>query len=285
MKIGINLARITGSFGFYHEANPDENTLISVAEESAKLNIDVLEINVGFAMIYNNWITSRTILGLEEIKKKYNIDYSLHLPFNYLDISSLVEEIRLVSVNKMMELIRIFKPIDPIHYVLHLTNSEANFVANNPRYPEWVIKNSLNQMNNNAKKSVKQLMNEIDNSKKICIENLEPTSYELPFFDVVQDCNTSICYDVGHAIKSNIDMIDFFNEYKSYISHIHLHDIKEKYGEKIDHLGLGEGFLDKEKFINHLEKTNFDGVLLIEVSSFEQAKNSVEYLCGTNLSN
>src|SRR6056297_542642 len=118
MLVGGNLTRTTGSFGFYHESNPDERTLVNSVREFAEIGIKVIEINVGIAMLYPELVTDKTIKGLLEVKEDFDIEYTIHLPFNYLDASALLEKLRVVAVEELKRLINLFESIKPIHYIL-----------------------------------------------------------------------------------------------------------------------------------------------------------------------
>jgi len=174
MLVGVNVAQVAGSFGFYNESNPNEETLVKAAEESAKLNVDVLEINAGLALTHPEWITAKTLQGLLRVKETYGLEYTIHLPFHYLDLSSLVEPIRRASTSCIKQLFDQLEAISPYHYIVHVTKGDAHSLANNPRYPKSLIESGISGVREQSEKSVQEMITWID-PKRICIENLEGT--------------------------------------------------------------------------------------------------------------
>ena len=80
--------------------------------------------------------------------------------------------------------------------------------------------------------------------------------------------------DIGHVFKEgkNLKSIsDFLKKYKNSILDIHLHDAILK-GE--DHLALGKGDLDFNKFFQILNKIGYIGYISLETISNEDIKKS-----------
>jgi len=129
-----------------------------------------------------------------------------------------------------------------------------------------------------AEKSVCELL-DVMKPEQICIENLEVAPYPLPCVDVIRKLGTGMCYDVGHAVMGGLDSVEFFDQHRDVIRHIHFHDILvDEKGRRSDHHGLGEGLMDKERFLSALTERNYQGVMLLEVNSYANAKQSVDYL-------
>ncbi|MBI4999278.1 sugar phosphate isomerase/epimerase [Candidatus Gottesmanbacteria bacterium] len=76
-----------------------------------------------------------------------------------------------------------------------------------------------------------------------------------------KDPRVFFCLDVGHAIRNEEEWEKFLRKQTSRIVNIHLHDAK---GDD-DHLKLGSGTLNLDKFLKVLEEIHYSGYLTLEV--------------------
>lgn len=87
-----------------------------------------------------------------------------------------------------------------------------------------------------------------------------------------------ICLDIAHANISKTGIAGWEQACASFIACYHINDND---GRIDSHLPLGEGTIDWERVIPQMKK---DRSILLEVSSLEKYKKSLEYLCSENLS-
>ena len=81
----------------------------------------------------------------------------------------------------------------------------------------------------------------------------------------IHDCEVGACLDTGHAYLSReLGMVA-----NKLSGHLHLIHVNDNRGDHDDHLPPGEGHIDWPWFIGELKRWNFDGTLILELSSRE----------------
>ena len=134
----------------------------------------------------------------------------------------------------------------------------------------------LQLFQNNARDSIKTILAETGiPSRKLAVETIEfPLEMMLA---LVNELNTSICFDTGHVLAGFSGPVDFFDALEKClprIAQIHLHDSPSlertgQIGYGKDHQALGQGDLDVSRFLNRLKIANFAGPLIFELTVAE----------------
>lgn len=100
-------------------------------------------------------------------------------------------------------------------------------------------------------------------------ENLENFMRELPE-------RAGVCLDIGHLnLFSKVPMEEWFEKLGNRIYELHVHD---NFGVDDDHLPIGKGNIDFEKFFDYLENLKTDFVFNLENKTLEGIKESLEFL-------
>jgi sugar phosphate isomerase/epimerase len=86
--------------------------------------------------------------------------------------------------------------------------------------------------------------------------------------------------DVGHCLQNEDDYVPFIKKHAERIENIHLHDGIPR-GRA--HMGLGQGTLDLDDFLNVLVSVNFNKHVGIETISSEDTCSSWSHLCKATL--
>lgn len=104
---------------------------------------------------------------------------------------------------------------------------------------------------------------------------------ESRFSNIVAKTGFNITFDTTHLAQTGGDIIDFYKKNKSRIINIQLSDYKKNflnfplmltYGT---HLPLGKGQLPIEKFLKILKKTDYNGIITMEINgSLSELLNS-----------
>ena len=190
--------------------------------------------------------------------KKEGVTFSRHLSqFGGLQIDSFIPEIRQASVQAMGRMIKLFEPLDPLNYVLHL-GSDRFFRYLNTHAIDPVLKQELKKMfpHSLVKKyilrkligfmvewtqrhinetvvvpSILEALGELKKNlplQKICLENLENSDFDIMADMVTRQADVRICFDVGHNIIRNGlgHTKEFILKYGRKIAQVHLHDVK-----------------------------------------------------------
>jgi sugar phosphate isomerase/epimerase len=82
--------------------------------------------------------------------------------------------------------------------------------------------------------------------------------------------------DIPHAFTSGgmASVIDYINTFRDKIIHIHWHD---NYGQKDEHLPIGEGFIDHQNAVKALKHIGYDRTITLEVfTNSDDAKSSAD---------
>ncbi len=113
-----------------------------------------------------------------------------------------------------------------------------------------------------------------DADMKICIENCDGyEDFQKEAIELLLESNIfALTFDVGHNHGIGGTDEDFIMKHKDRLCHIHLHDAQ---GRK-NHLALGTGEMDIEKYINLAKEQNCRVVL--ETKTIDGLKQSVEWL-------
>jgi sugar phosphate isomerase/epimerase len=105
------------------------------------------------------------------------------------------------------------------------------------------------------------------------IHNVDEFKYVIDNVDML-----FVHLDIPHAFTSGgmASVIDYINTFRDKIIHIHWHD---NYGQKDEHLSIGEGFIDHQKAVKALKHIGYDRTITLEVfTNSDDAKSSADNL-------
>ncbi|MGC9779937.1 MAG: sugar phosphate isomerase/epimerase [Candidatus Heimdallarchaeota archaeon] len=248
---------------------------IDVMKKSVDAGFNHIEITGDLPYVLPGVLTPEVINNLAKFKKKEKITYSVHLPLWGIEPAAFSEHIRNGSVKTLIECIELTKSLDPICWVLHPTGAlTVEFLHMN--LPDFVKEFIAQQFAAFAEESIKKVLEESNlPPRKIAIENIE-----FPFeimYPIIEEHDLSVCFDTGHLLagfSGKIDTLDFVNRYIDRFAEIHLHDGSYP---RIDHKPLGTHDLPVKELLLTLDKQNFSGPLVFELS-LQEAIDSMEYI-------
>lgn len=201
-----------------------------------------------------------------DILCSYDMSYSIHAPFADLNIAANTPGIREVSLNEIVDTIRIASELGVEVVTVHPGLSSMVISGLESEALEW------------AKIAMKPIEKaSIEYGIKVGIENMP----SMPFFlgrtasqlaEIVEGTDLGICFDIGHANTMNeIDsMVELLRDR---FVNIHIHDNN---GDRDAHLTIGEGSIDFDALIPKLK--GYNGNFIIESKSFESAVESQDKL-------
>ena len=199
-----------------------------------------------------------------QITQNYNLKYTIHCPLSDINLSSHREIVRKFSLKFVEELLKVANKVNSNLIVLHPGHNI--FKYNN--------KESLNSLINSLKQ-LNILQNEY--GVNLTIENMPSYSmfmFKEPVSEIMDNLeDLGITFDIGHSFLNN--NIDQFLNYSDKIKNIHIHDNN---GEFDDHLCLGKGIIDFNKYKNKLKKINCNHTIELQYNSI----NDIDK-CITNL--
>ncbi|HJJ56083.1 MAG TPA: sugar phosphate isomerase/epimerase [Methanocorpusculum sp.] len=199
-------------------------------------------------------ITSTTEL------ESYNVKYSIHAPFQDVNIAAISEPIRKNSVKQISDTFKIATELGaPV--IIH-----PGYYSSEPEYE--LSKRQLQL-------SLSQIKKEADNvGVTYYIENMgdwgmyflkNPTDLKL-----INDTGSAFCLDIGHA--NNCGNLNQFLIHK--FGHVHLHDNN---GDNDSHNPIGNGNIDFDLVMKRVIENNIK-IPVIEVSTIDGAIESLNTL-------
>lgn len=220
-------------------------------------------------------LTRDEINKIVELKKEKNLTFSVHLPLWAMEPAAFSHHIREGSIKSFVECIELTKPLDPICWVIHPTGTlTVEFM--HMGLPEIAQGFLLQQFLTTASEAISQLVEQTNiPSRKIAVENIE-----FPFEmmeETIKELDLSICFDTGHLLagySGEIKTMEFIEKYFDRIIELHLHDGAFP---KIDHKPLGKHELPVKELLSFLDKKNFSGPLVYELT-LDEAIESMKYI-------
>lgn len=202
----------------------------------------------------------------KQLTPSYEMEYSVHAPFNDLNIASLNPELRKIAIQYIKDAIRIADELELNMFSFHPGHLSPSGLYDMEKVYEINLK-SINEIAKFAQ----------DYSIKIALENMPIRSWTLgnsahEILTMISNTQFGICFDVGHAyIQNEVDgFLDNINE----IYHVHIHDNN---GRRDEHLILGEGSIDIPNIIEKLKK-KYTGKIIIESNTLDDGIKSKEIL-------
>lgn len=244
------------------------STLEECAKLCAKLGLDFIELNMNLPQYQ---IDKIDVADFKSIADKYGIYYTVHLDenLNVCDFNSYIADAYIKTVTDTIELA---KQLDIKILNMHMAKGVYFTLPDRKvllfsEYKEQYLKGIV-EFRNICETAIG------DADIKICIENCD--GYERFQKEAIKLLLESkvfaLTFDVGHNHGIGGVDEDFIMKHRDHLSHIHLHDAQ---GRK-NHLALGTGEMDVQKYINLAKKQNCRVVL--ETKTIDGLCQSVKWV-------
>jgi len=192
--------------------------------------------------------------------KQQSMDVICHLP-TFVYTADLCPGIRDISLKEMIHSLKTAARIGAKKAVLH-----PSFISGlGPFVMETATAYAHESLGVIVKEATRLNIN-------ICFENMYPRYHS--FFDVSQFKTVfqefpslKMCLDTGHGNiddPDNTKLFEFVQEIPDRIGHVHVSD---NWGKTDDHLGVGQGNINFEKFIAQLNHAGYDDTITLEIFS------------------
>lgn len=230
---------------------------------------------------FNDFFSPKILLDEKKLEEKINAYKEIKLPdyltshgdFFDVNVFSEDEQIAEISVNRIYQSVEIAKDLCAKKVVFHtnmIPEIESDYYKDN-----WVFRNE------NVFRKVCEDFPDV----LILMENMFDFTPDMlkRLAEKMKDVNNfGVCLDYAHAFLSKTEPTVWVKELAQYIKHVHINDNMKDYDA---HLPVGDGLIDWVEFDRMRDEYFPDASILIEVSSIENQKKSIEYLIKNNLMN
>ena len=259
--------------------------VVDIIRDVAAAGFSLMELSLDAKYILDSIFTPDSVSRLEDLKEELGLSYTVHLPLWSIELATFNGPVREGSVKSIVECIRVVEKLDPEAYVLHATGSLAAEFSVLP-YSKNTVRLIGMLLSGFSRDSVEEVISETEiDPRKLAIENcLFPFDITR---DVIDDLDTSICFDTAHLIthmSGTESVMEFYNTHKDRITEIHLQDgtYSEHDGAiaRHDHIPLGRGIMGDSvlrEFLSALMKDTFRGPVIFELSK-EEARESLNHI-------
>lgn len=248
----------------------ETSTLEECAKLCAELGLDFIELNMNMPQYQLDKID---VDYFRSIANKYGIYYTIHLDEN-LNVSDFNPYVAEAYIKTVADTVEIAKQLSIKVINMHMARGVYFTLPDRKVY-------LFSEYKEQYFKSIVAFRNMCENAIgdadiKICIENCDGyEEFQKKAIELLLESKIfDLTFDVGHNHGIGGTDEEFIMKHKDRLHHIHLHDAK---GKK-NHLALGAGEMDIEKYISLANKYNCRAVL--ETKTIDGLKQSVEWLKG-----
>lgn len=201
-----------------------------------------------------------------DILNSYDVNYSIHSPFNDVNIASLDKHIRKTSIEEIKSSIDLANKIDSEIVVIH---------PGKITYGARPYEDKVYELNDQSFKELSIYAN--DAGVYPCFENM-PDIEGFMYKDInqlnkiIEEVDGYMTLDLGHAHTNGYVPEDL---YFDRVKHIHVHDND---GSDDTHVTLGEGTFNLNNFFDYFAKKQYVDIYLLELHSKESIKNSLDFI-------
>ena len=239
---------------------------VSELVKDYNIGIEIIEFGIGYTLDKDDNGVVEFCERMGDLIKRRPL--SGHGPFLDLNPASFDSMIKSVTLTRYNQAYNIAKKLGADRIVFHSCYYEDIY------FKETYINNSLEFWN--------EFLSDKDESVKIHIENMydKDISVLKELVDKVNNSIFSICLDIGHAnCYSNQSLEEIIELLGNRIGHLHL---SNNNGKKDSHCGLNNGNINVINTLNLIDKYCNDPSMTIEVTDFNEAIESIEFIMERN---
>lgn len=244
----------------------------TIAEQTslcAALCLDFLELNTNFPLHQPHLLN---VDELNRLAKKYGIYYTIHLN-DEMPVAEFSPSVARGYCEAVLEAIDLAKKIGAKKLNMHLAEGAHYTMPDRVVYfYDAYLEDYLRGMRDFRDLCTKAIG---DSEIKICIENVSGfRNFQLSALHILLESPVfGLTMDIGHNYCTGCVDETFIMQNVQKLHHMHMHDAKD--GKK-DHLTLGSGELDIQKYISLAQ--DYDCSVVLEVKTVEGLRSSVQWI-------
>jgi sugar phosphate isomerase/epimerase len=280
MKIGATLIPLVGWAADPGEpAKERERRLSALRRLVEEYGLKAVELTLDFGLLYPQVMDAAFYRRMAALQRELGFTCTTHLPFLWLDLTSLNEIVRQASVESVRRAVELAQPFQVETYVLHPWGSTTALITR-VITDEVMQQNLLTAVLRQADRSLAEICAFVE-PRALCVENLEALPFDL-MVPLLERHGASICLDVGHLAWQGGGELAFLERHGERVREIHLHDAvppTPAQGKRArDHLPLGQGELDHQALLRKLDEIGFDGCVIVENNNEADLRESLKEL-------
>ena len=205
------------------------------------------------------------LVSLADMLRNAGLNTTIHAPFIDLNPGSIDSSIRDASRRRISQIMRAAELLRPLVIVVHPGYDDLRYGDNRL---VW-LKNSIDFWQEFVPQA-REL------GTILAVENIfekEPSTIKA-LLDAIDEPCFRHCFDIGHwNMFTTGTLEEWFSELGPYIAESHIHD---NHGRRDEHLPVGEGNIDFERFFPLLERYAPDAVWTVEAHNTEHLQRALK---------
>ncbi|HYA32799.1 MAG TPA: sugar phosphate isomerase/epimerase [Candidatus Bathyarchaeia archaeon] len=213
---------------------------------------------------------------LLELKRSYDLTYTMHAPFCSVNLASINPKLRNASLNEILSSIPYASELGCELVVVH--PGIVSYPRNLHKF-ERISKE-------NERDSFFRICEKAESEKTlVCVENMPrfPPAFketwtgdaQVELVDEMQSRFLQVALDVGHCNTTDVPIPQMIHKFGSRIKHVHIHDND---GFRETHGIVGQGSIPWREVIKALSDIGYDRLLIDEHRTLEGQKRGRDYL-------
>lgn len=265
MKFGVST---------YLYANENLTTAVkNIIKENIKA-IKVIELFCERPQLFPMNPDSKTIEWLRNIKEKYNLEFSLHVPCYDLNPASRNPGVRKLVIEQYTQTFKLANSLDTPHVVVHSGHKSDGNIPDEEAL-ELAIETLRVCQKSALEQNVKML---VENTGYGSISFIKKPDDLRKLVDGISE-SVGIVIDTGHAHLQGLSLLDCFDLFGKRIIQIHVND---NYGDTDSHLPIGNGDINFCEMIKKMKILSLSPLMIIEIYERDEPilaiKQSIEKL-------
>lgn len=210
---------------------------------------------------------------LREIKGERGLGFTVHAPFNDLNIASTTPQIREVSLRILRDSLDFAAELGAEAWVFHPGLSTTYTNITREKDAELNLDGVLHLADYAGGLGVRGVLENLPRGMRGLLSRVE--EWEI-FYDQLGGGGVELALDLGHA-NTNGQVAEFVGRLGGRVGHVHAHDND---GSRDAHLAIGEGSIDWPRVVEGFRGQGFSKALIVESTQnpYQSLTRLKEYL-------
>jgi len=255
---------------------------ISVAEfikKSFEKGLKVVELVAEPPHCFIDSISKITRAEIKKLVEELGIELTVHSIFSDINIAAINDNVRNFSLQETKKSIDFSKDIGSKIVTIH----PGVFGAIGASYPKIAQERNFRSIEELTKyASERNIILGLENMPIMPMNQLEDAISPHSMLEIIKTIdspNLRITWDVGHSHTTKYSFVEFFNSFKDYVVHFHIHDNHGPVEGWCDtHLEVGKGTIDWKSFCKHISILDSEITMVFELDDWKKIDNSFELI-------